>query len=136
MTPEQSAMTRGFARALGPFLIILAAATAARSTEMGAIASGFFQDGPLALVTGAFTLGLGCAMLAAHHHFNSLAAVVVTVFGIVTALRGVVLLISPRSLAPLAEHLIAQPGVILIPVTIAFLIGAYLSFVGWFAKKA
>ena len=136
MTPAQSAMTRGFARALGPFLVIFAATIASRSAEMGAIASGFFQDGPLALVTAAFTFGIGCAMLAAHHHFNSLASVVITVFGIVTTLRGALLAISPRSLAPLVEHFLAQPGVILIPVTIAVLIGAYLSFIGWFAKKA
>ncbi len=136
MTEAQSAITRGFARAVGPFLILFGAVVAMRSTEMGLLAAGFFQDGPLELVTGAFTLAIGCAMLAAHHHFGSLAAIIVTIFSILTAVRGVVLLVSPRFLAPVAAHLTDQPGVILIPAAIALLVGLYLSFSGWFAKPA
>ena len=136
MTEQQTAITRGFARAIGPFLILFGAIVAMRSTEMGLLATGFFQDGPLELVTGAFTLAIGCAMLAAHHHVGSLAAIIVTIFSFLTAVRGLVLLVSPRFLAPVAAHLTEQPGVILIPATIALLIGFYLSFAGWFAKRA
>jgi hypothetical protein len=134
MTEQQSAITRGFARAIGPFLILFAAIVAMRSAEMGLLAAGFFQDGPLELVTGAFTLAIGCAMLAAHHHFGSLASIIVSIFSVLTAIRGLVLLVSPRFLAPISAHLVDQPGIILIPATIALLVGFYLSFAGWFAK--
>jgi hypothetical protein len=136
MTEQQSAITRGFARAIGPFLILFAAVVAMRSSEMGLLATGFFQDAPLELVTGAFTLAIGCAMLAAHHHVGSLAAIIVTIFSVLTAVRGLVLLVSPRFLAPVAAHLVDQPGVIFIPAAVALLIGFYLCFVGWVAKPA
>lgn len=136
MTDSQRAITRGFARALGPFLILFGAAIAARSAEIGMLAAGFFQDNALALVTGAFTLAAGCAMLAAHHHFNSLPAIVVSIFSIITTLRGLVLLAAPGLIAPFAANLGAGPGVILIPAAIAVLIGVYLTFAGWFAKPA
>ena len=136
MTEQQNASTRGFARAIGPFLILFSAAIGARSADMSALAAGFFQDGPLALVTGAFTLAIGCAMLAAHHHFGSLPAIIVSIFSIVTTLRGLVLLLSPQVIAPAAQHLAVQPNVLVIPAAIAALIGAYLTFAGWFAKSA
>ena len=135
MTEQQHATTRGFARAIGPFLILFSAAIAARAADMSMLATGFFQDGPLALVTGAFTLAIGCAMLAAHHHFGSLPAIIVTIFSVVTMLRGMVVLISPQIIAPAADHLAVQPNVIFIPAAIAALIGAYLTFAGWFAKR-
>lgn len=134
MTDAQRAITRGFAKALGPFLILFGAAVAARWSEMGLLAAGFFQDGPLALVTGAFTLGIGCAMLAAHHHFNSPPAIIVSLFGAVTTVRGLVLLIAPTFLAPAAAHLTAEPGIILVPAALAVLLGLYLTFAGWVAK--
>jgi hypothetical protein len=136
MTDQQTAMTRGFARALGPFLILFGLAIATRSNEMGLLAVGFFQDGPLVLITGAFTLAIGCAMFAAHHHVGSLAAIIISIFGVLTAVRGLVLLVSPRFLAPFAAHLTTQPGIVLIPAAVAVLLGIYLAIVGWFAKPA
>jgi hypothetical protein len=135
MTESQAAITRGFARALGPFLILFGAAIASRASEMGLLAAGFFQDGPLVLVTGAFTLGVGCAMFAAHHHWSSLASIIISFFGIVTALRGVVLLCAPHFLAPFAAHLTTQPAIIYVPTAIAVLLGLYLAIVGWFGKR-
>jgi hypothetical protein len=135
MSEHQAATTRGFSRALGPFLVLFGAAVGLRSGEMGMLATGFFGNGPLVLVTGAFTLALGCAMLAAHHHWSSLAATIVTVFGIVTALRGAVLLFAPDWLAPAADHLTALPTIILIPAVVAIVVGAYLCFAGWFSGK-
>ena len=135
-TPEdQSARTRGIARALGPFLVIFGIAVAMRADAMALFAPAFFQDGVLVYITGAFTLALGLGLLAAHRHFGSFAAVIITILAIVTSIRGALLLIAPELVAGFAATIVRAPGMILIPAAIAVLIGLYLSFVGWFSKS-
>ena len=45
-------------------------------------------DAPLAFVTGIFTLIVGIVLFTAHHHFGSITAVVITIFGALTIVRG------------------------------------------------
>jgi hypothetical protein len=136
MTDTESARTRAFASALGPFLVIFGGAVALRAAEMPLFIPAFFSNAILVFVTGAFTLGLGLAMLAAHRHMDSLAAIIVTVFGFVTAVRGALLLIAPSLIASLAANIVHVPGIVLIPAFVAMAIGVYLIAVSWFAKRA
>lgn len=136
MSEADSSRTRAFASALGPFLVIFGGAVALRAPEMPLFIPAFFSDAILVFVTGAFTLGIGLAMLAAHRHMSSLAAIIVTVFGFVTAVRGALLLIAPDLISSLAANIVRVPGVVLIPAFVAMAIGIYLIAVSWFAKRA
>ena len=136
MTESQAKTTRGFARALGLFLILFGLTIAVRASVMWALLPAFFQDGALVFVTGAFGLTIGCAMVAAHHHFNSLAAIIITLFGWVTVIRSAILLVAPQLVSQVASMAMQIPGLPLIPAAVAVLIGVYLSFVGWFSKPA
>jgi len=136
MNSVQAQATRGIARALGPFLIIFGAAVAMRAAEMPLMLPAFFQDATLVFVAAAFTLALGLGILAAHHHFNSPPAFIISVFAIVTAIRGAVLLLAPSVFSALATNILRVPTVALVPAIFAVLIGAYLGFAGWFAKSA
>ena len=136
MTESQAKTTRGFARALGLFLILFGLTIAVRASVMWALLPAFFQDGALVFVTGAFGLAIGCAMVAAHHHFNSLAAIIIILFGWVTVIRSAILLVAPQFVSQVASMAMQIPGLPLIPVAVAVLIGVYLSFVGWFSKPA
>ena len=134
MSEQQAAMTRGFAKGLGLFLILFGLSVAMDAAIMWALVPSFFGDGALVFVTAAFGLGIGCAMVAAHHHFNSLPAIIITLFGWLTIIRCTVLLFAPQVISGLAAAAMHVPGLPLIPAAIAVLIGVYLSFVGWFAK--
>lgn len=134
MNQQQAAMTRGFAKGLGLFLILFGLGVAVDAPIMWALVPRFFDDGALVFVTAVFGLGVGCAMIAAHHHFNSLPALIVTLFGWLTIIRCTALLLAPQVISGLAAAAMRVPGLPLIPAAIAVLIGAYLSFVGWFAK--
>lgn len=136
MSEQQAAMTRGFAKALGIFLIVFALAIVTHADTLWALVPAFIQDGALVFVTGAFGLAVGCAMVAAHHHWNGLAAILITFFGWVTLIRSAVLLFAPQLVSQLASMAMHVPGIPLIPAAIAVMIGIYLSYVGWFAKKA
>lgn len=136
MTEAQAKTTRGFARGLGLFLVVFGIGIAMRAPTIWALLPSFFQDGALVFVTAGFGLGIGCAMVAAHHHLGSLAAIIVTLFGWITLIRSAVLLAAPQLISQFASTAMQIPGLPLIPAAIATLIGAYLCFVGWFSQKA
>ncbi|MFZ2028916.1 MAG: hypothetical protein WAU68_01290 [Vitreimonas sp.] len=135
MTEQQAALTRGFAKGLGIFLILFGLGIAVRGDILFMLVPAFMQDGPLVFVTAVFGLGIGCAMVAAHHHFNSLAALLITVFGWITLIRSAILLFAPQIVSQVASVAMRIPGIPLIPAAIAVLIGIYLTYVGWFAAR-
>jgi hypothetical protein len=134
MTESQSRITRAISRALGPFLIIFGIAIAMKAGDFPLMTPAFFQDGVLVFVTASFTLAIGLALLAAHHHFGSLPALIVTVFAIATTLRGAILMLAPAFTATLAATFVRVSGAVYVPAVISLLAGAYLTFVGWLAK--
>jgi hypothetical protein len=135
MSEHQAATTRGFSKALGIFLILFGLAIAMRADTLWALVPSFIQDGPLLFVTAVFGIAIGCAMVAAHHHFNSLAALLVTLFGWITLVRSAILLFAPQIISQVASVAMHIPGIPLIPAAIAVMIGVYLTFVGWFAAR-
>jgi hypothetical protein len=136
MSDQQAAMTRGFAKGLGIFLILFGLGIAVRGDILWALVPAFMQDGPLLFVTAVFGVAIGAAMVAAHHHINSLAALLITIFGWITLIRSAVLLFVPQIISQVASAAMRIPGIPLIPAAIATLIGVYLTYVGWFAPRS
>lgn len=126
--------TRLFARALGPFFIVFGIAVAMKAGVMELFVPAFFQEGALVFVTGAFTLLLGLGIIAVHNRWDGLAAIIISVFAIITAIRGALLMIAPSFIASLSADFVRLTGLIFIPATIAVMIGAYLTYVGWIRK--
>ncbi len=127
------APTRLMARIIGPFLVVLGIALAMRADSMALLVPTYLQNAPLMLLTGVVTLIVGLIMLAAHHSWSGVAAIVISLFGALTALRGAVILIAPDLLASLWGSL-GGAHVFLIAGPIMALLGAWLAFVGWFAE--
>jgi hypothetical protein len=76
----------------------------------------------------------GLAMIAAHHHWTSPAAIVISLIGIVAALKGALLMIAPGLGAEMTATVVRTPSVLLIAAGIELLAGLWLSFVGWLSK--
>ncbi|HYD88641.1 MAG TPA: hypothetical protein VEA80_14295 [Vitreimonas sp.] len=134
MTEAQAAATRYCARLIGPLMLIIGAIVIARFDDLTLLMPAILEDGPLAFVTGIFTLICGCALFAGHHHWTSATAIVISLLGLLTIVRGVTLMLAPDLLAEFALQFVnAGPGVIAAGA-MALLIGAWLAFVGWFAK--
>jgi hypothetical protein len=134
MTDSQAATTRFCARVIGPLMLIIGAIVIARFNELALLIPSLLQDGPLMFVTGLFTLIVGMVLFAAHHHWNNPTAILISLLGVLTIVRGIVLTAAPDLLASFAASMMsASPG----PFTggaVALLIGAWLTFAGWFAK--
>lgn len=89
------------------------------------------QDGPLVLATGAFTLMAGLASIAAHHHWTSASASVISLIGIVGALKGASLVAAPQLGADMTAAIAGMPSVLLSAIGLELLVGMWLSYVGW-----
>lgn len=136
MTEAQANTTRFCARVAGPFLILIAIVGFTRYETLPMLLPSLLQDAPLVLVTGAWTAMLGLIVLSAHHHFTSPAAVAITLLALILILRGALLLLMPEPLIAIAGGFFRAPTVMYVVTALLLLLGAWLTFVGWFAKRA
>jgi hypothetical protein len=95
-TPESQARTRAFARVIGPWLVIVPGIIALRAPGMAAFASEFFKSALFVWFAGALLLFGGLLIIAFHQYWSSVAAVLISVFGWILALRGLMLMAAPE----------------------------------------
>lgn len=136
MTDAEAATTRFCARVIGPLLLIIGAAVLIRFDDLVLMIPAILQDSPLAFITGVFTLIAGMALFTAHHHFGSAAAIVITILGGLTVVRGVSLLFAPDLIASFANTVLTSGAAVQIAGGVTLLLGAWLTFAGWFTKRA
>jgi hypothetical protein len=136
MTESEAATTRFCARMIGPLMLIVGAVVLARFSDMALLIPAILQDGPLAFITGIFTLICGVVLIAAHHHWNSAAAIAISLLAVLTIIRGITLMVAPSFLTGLVHQFLNLGPGALVAGVVALLVGAWLTFVGWFAKRA
>ena len=134
-TRESQARTRAFARIIGPWLVIAPGIIVLRAPDMGALASEFFKSELFVWFAGALVLFAGLSILAFHQYWSSVAAVLISLFGWILALRGLVLMAAPQLYERAASSMDAIPLVRLI-FGVLVAVGFYLTYVGWLAKPA
>jgi hypothetical protein len=128
------ARTRLMARIVGPFLLVFGAAVALRANTLPALVPALMQDAPLLFVTGFVTLAIGLVMIAAHNLWNGPAAIAISILGWLTTVRGALFLLAPNVVTTIAGDALRSQTPALAAGVVMALIGAWLAFVGWFAK--
>ena len=135
MTEAQATTTRFCARVAGPFLLLIALMVFTRYDTLEMLLPSLQQNAALVMVAGVWTALLGLIVFTAHHHFNSPAAATISVLALVLVLRGALLLLQPEALIAVAGGFVDAPPVMYAVTALTLLLGAWLSFVGWVAKK-
>lgn len=129
---RSQATTRIFARVIGPFLVVICAAAAARWQDLEASVSGFSANPLWGWVTGAFTLLFGLIVVALHPYWRGAAAVIVSLTGWLTTLKGLFLVAFPATYATSVGEAVIGSGPWLVVVYVVFaVLGLYLSYAGW-----
>ena len=102
---------------------------------MGALASDFFKSNLFVWFAGALLLFMGLLIIAFHPYGSSLAAVFISLFGWILALRGLALMAAPELYERAA---LSMDSISLVRVMFGILIaiGLYLTYVGWLAAPA
>ena len=130
--------TRMFARAFGPFFLIVPSIIAVRaSSQMPVLLHEFSNDPMWQWELGALLLMWGSVIIAFHQYWRSVAAVLISLLGWFLAIRGVLILAIP-DVYDSAGSALEQNAIPLVRVIFAglALVGLYLSYVGWIAKPA
>ena len=135
MTEPQAAATRFCARVIGPLMLIIGAIVIVRFDAIASMMPSI-SDAPLAFVTGIFTLILGAILFAAHHHWTSPTAILISLLGVLTIVRGVLLMMAPDAIAGFATQALQAGLAPWIAGGVSLLIGLWLTYAGWFAKRA
>lgn len=132
-TPESQGRTRAFARVMGPWLVLVPGIIALRAPEMDALASDFFKSDLFVWFAGALLLFGGLLIIAFHQYWSSVAAVLISLFGWVLAIRGLILMAAPK-LYERAGMAVQAISVVRLIFGVLVAIGLYLTYVGWLAK--
>ncbi|HXX04193.1 MAG TPA: hypothetical protein VEJ37_07645 [Xanthobacteraceae bacterium] len=106
-----------------------------RASGMAALASEFFKSDLFVWFAGALLLFAGLLIIAFHQYWSSVAAVLISLFGWVLALRGLLLMAAPQVYERIGAPLEAAVVVRLI-FGVLVAMGLYLTYVGWLAKSA
>jgi len=135
-SPAQSIdRTRGFARVLGPYFVIVSATVVVRAPDMRELLAEFGATAIWPWVTGAFVLMGGIIVVALHPYWRGVAAVMVSLLGWIMVLRGILLLAFPDTFMSMANHTIGAETVWRIIFGGVTLVGLYLTYVGWIAGQ-
>jgi hypothetical protein len=134
MTESQANATRFCARVIGPLLLILGAIVIARFDTLAQMIPAILQDSPLTFITGVFTLIVGMVLFVAHHHWSGATAILVSLLGLLTIVRGMVLMLAPGLAESVATQALQAGPVLWMAGGIGLLIGLWLTYAGWIAK--
>jgi len=94
----------------------------------------FLQNEAVVWMTGGFLLLAGLVTIAHHQYWSSVAAVLISLFGWLLVLEGLILLIAPALNAYAAADLVASTTFIRALFSLLALAGLWLTYVGWIAK--
>jgi hypothetical protein len=122
------AHSKTIAGLLGPSLIALAAALLINLGSMSTLLEAVSRDPAIVLVSGVLAFVAGLAVVRVHNHWAADWAVVVTIFGWLLLIGGLVRMLFPIRLAEMAASLSPSTGLIVGEAVVFLVIGAFLSY--------
>ncbi|MBV9333156.1 MAG: hypothetical protein JO146_04045 [Candidatus Eremiobacteraeota bacterium] len=125
------ARTRYLSKLIGFYAIAIAIALIVNKPMMLAAVSGLFQDPRVVLVYGVMALGIGLAIVIGHNVWSGAAAIIVTLIGWLSLLKGLALLLLPAN-AQAAYFLgLHYDQYFYVYALVTLVIGAYLVYAGY-----
>lgn len=139
-TDDTQAVTRKFARVLGPYIVLLPSAIALNfNTWMKTLFQMFTGDPMWQWFYGALLTFVGIFVLANHRSWRGLAAFIVSFFGCFALLRGVTILYFTHTYIE-TGNVLEQGGTVSTITRLFFVLlavgGLYLTYFGWVVKPA
>jgi hypothetical protein len=126
------ARTRMFSRVLGPYLVIVTITALARASLMSALIHDFGSNSVWPWVSGAFVLLGGLVIVAMHQNWRGATAIIVSLVGWLTVLKGFALLAFPGPyLSAGAAAVDSGSWWWRVVMMLSALAGLYLTYVGW-----
>lgn len=118
------------AKLLGLYTVIVCIAFLVRRKDVPVLVDAWMKDTPLMVVSGAFTLILGLAIVLAHNVWTPDWRGAVTLLGWMGVLKGVLRLFLPTSARSWAKGMVDSPWYALV-LLVFFAVGVWLTYVGF-----
>ena len=128
------ANSRTIAGLIGPTLIALAVTLLINLNSISALVEPVSHDPALVIVSGVFSFVAGLAIVRVHNHWASDWTVLVTIFGWLLLIGGLIRMLFPFWLAGMAADLVKNTGFIAGEAVVLLLIGVFLSYKAYIAR--
>jgi hypothetical protein len=132
---QTQAATRMFARVMGPFLVVVTTTAIARATDMRTLLAEFRANSVWPWVTGAFVLLSGLVVVALHQYWRGAAAIIVSLLGWLTTLKGFLLMALPQTYLSFARTAVDAGTTWRAGFIVMALVGLYLTYIGWIPAR-
>ena len=122
------AMSKTIAGLMGPTLVALAAALLVNIDSIPALVEPVSHDPALVLVSGILSFVAGLAVVRVHNHWSGGGAILVTIFGWLLLIGGLIRMLFPVSLSGMAANVGKNTGSVVAEAIVLLAIGAFLSY--------
>ena len=124
--------SRFIAKLIGPICIAGGAGMLFNTAVFKAMFERGLHDHLLIYVAGLLALTSGLAILALHNKWECNWTVIITLFGWVATIGGIVRMVAPQLIERIGERIIAHPNFFIIDGWVAVLLGVLLSYFAYF----
>lgn len=124
--------SRFIAKLIGPICIAGGAGMLLNTAVFRAMFERGLHDHLLIYIAGLLALTSGLAVLALHNKWECNWTVIITLFGWVATIGGIVRMVAPQLIERIGERIIAHPNFFIIDGWVAVLLGVLLSYFAYF----
>jgi cytochrome bd-type quinol oxidase subunit 2 len=124
------------ARLLGPAFIVVGAGLLVNRDNSRALAREFLDSPALIYLAGLIALALGLAIVLTHNVWEFRWPVIVTLFGWVSLVAGILRVVFPQVVTRMGEKMLAGDSWLPVSAILYLVLGAWLSFAGYFGTGA
>lgn len=121
------------ARIMGPFMIILSLGLVVNLSGFRLIIDEFLKNPALIFLAGIISLLIGLFIINSHNLWVADWRVIITLFGWLAFIGGIVRTLAPRQAAMIGAKMLAESNSIRIIGAIILIIGLFLFYMGYFA---
>ena len=124
--------SRFIAKLIGPICIAGGAGMLFNTAVFKAMFERGIHDHLLIYVAGLLALTSGLAILALHNKWECNWTVIITLFGWIATIGGIVRMVAPQLIERIGERIVAHPNFFVVDGWIAVLLGVLLSYFAYF----
>ena len=128
--------SRLFARFVGPIFAAIGLAQVVNAEVLRTLVDQFLQSYALIFLAGLMAMLAGLAIVNFHNLWVSDWRVVITVFGWLALIGGVIRIVLPQQTAQIGAAVFAVPNITIVSGLVTLALGAWLTYAGYFEKSS
>lgn len=126
-----SSRTAFLSKLVGLYVVVIAIAVVVNKQMMVATVTGLFQDPAVVVISGVMALGIGLAIVLGHNVWSGTAAIIVTIIGWLSLLKGLALLLLPANVQAAYFLAVHYNQYFYAYAAVTLVVGIYLTYEGF-----